>query len=212
MRRVIARTFAWRHRNYDVVIMTRALLVLAFVSSAFGATNPPASFTAPCHSAAADFTLQFRSASGDAMEDDMSVVLEREDHARIVLPIERSLFIARETMLNVKNVCQQVVGLEVRGDRVLLFFTWSGRPTWDHLALALVDVKAMRVLDVQNDAGTIKGEDGPLVLRKVSDAAYDMRLIRETLADSGCDCAESDIEEWMRISVKNDKIVTRWEK
>ena len=116
----------------------------------------------------------------------------------------------RETMLNVKNICQQVVAFEVGRDRVLFFFTWSGRPTWDHLALALVDVKAMRVLDVKNDGGTIKGEAGPLVLRRVDDGSYEMRLVRETLADSGCDCAESDIEEWMRISVKNDRIVTHW--
>jgi len=41
-------------------------------------------------------------------------------------------------------------------------------------------------------------------------AANAVLLIRELIPDSGCDCAEAAIEDWMRLRVQRAKVVARW--
>ena len=171
---------------------------------------PPPSVVAPCRADGTQFDVLLTSASGDVLEDDMTVVVRRADGERLTLPLAPALYIPREALLNVTNLCKHVTGLEVGPERVLLLLSRNERPSWDHLAAVLIDLKSMKTLSVQEDIGALKGADSSLVLRKVSNHSFDIRLIRETLPNSGCDCAEAAIEDWMRLTVRGDTLRYDW--
>jgi len=156
------------------------------------------------------FEVRLHSKSGDPMNDDMSVVLvfPGADPVNVALP--PALYTPREPLLNVKNVCRQLTGLELTPGHVLLLLSENNRPTWDLMDAVLVDVTNKKVADVVRNIGEIKSDSSFVVRRSTDGQAYDVRLIRELLAASGCDCADAAIEDWMRITAKGTNLFTRW--
>ena len=186
--------------------MRTALFAFLFASLAAAAEPRP---VADLRDTCGAFEVRLHSKSGDPMEDDMSVTLVFPGVDPIAVALPPALYVAREPLLNVKNVCRQLTALDVAGDKVLLLLSRNNRPTWDVLDAVLIDKTTKRVLDVAREIGEIKSENA-LVVRTAMRGGYDVRLIREMLPDSGCDCADAAIEDWMRIDVRGAKLVTRW--
>jgi hypothetical protein len=182
----------------------RVLLFLVVAFSAI-AQQPSADIRDQCGA----FEVRLHSASGDAMEDDMSVAIAFEGQEPIAVPLPKALFTPRVPLQNVKNVCQQLTALDAGDDRVLLLLSRNSRPSWDRLDAVLIDTRNRRILDTRHDLGEIKSKDA-LVARRAGTDGYDVLLIRELIPDSGCDCAEAAIEDWMRLSVQRTKVFARW--
>jgi len=179
------------------------MITLAIVLSA---TLAAAEIHDPCGA----FTVHLKSASNDAMEDDMRVTLAFEDGTAVNVPLASALYETRGTLKNVTNRCRQLAALDVGADRALLLMSRNGRPQWDVLDAVLIDVRGKRILDVRAGVGEIKTEDRVFVVRNAGAASFDVLLIREEIENSGCDCAAAAIEDWMRISVRRDHVNARW--
>jgi hypothetical protein len=151
------------------------------------------------------FELVSRSLSGDAFEDDMTLTLVF-DEQRVAVALPQALYTPRHPLANVTNLCSSFTAVSAGPDRVLLFLSRNSRPQFDRLDIALIDTAHHRIIDTRTDIGEIKSDDDLLIIR----GTFDVRLIREYLDNPGCDCAEAAIEDWMRITVTNDKIVTAW--
>lgn len=182
------------------------LLALTFAAE----WKPAPHWTDACHFADHAVTANFESRSGDPLEDDMTVTLTRDDGVAVVLPLGRSLYEPRGLLQTVKNRCSEMAAVEMGADRVLLLLSSNGRPTWDTLVAVLLDTAALTVLDVKTNIGAIKTQDRVIVLRRAGAAALDVRLIRESLPDAGCDCEAADIEDWRRVEIAGDRIRSAW--
>lgn len=180
------------------------MISLALVLSA--TLTLPAEIRDSCGS----FDVQLKSASGDAMEDDMSVTLVFADGTSLPVPLAPALYEPRGTLKNVTNLCTQLAAFDAGGNRVLLLLSRNSRPQWDVLDAVLIDAQRKRVLDVKTGAGEIKTEDRVFVVRRAGVDSFDVLLIREEIENSGCDCAAAAIEDWMRISVRGQRIDARW--
>ena len=179
------------------------MITLAVVLSA---TLAAAEIHDPCGA----FTVHLKSASNDAMEDDMRVTLAFEDGTAVNVPLASALYEPRGTLKNVTNLCTQLAAFDAGGNRVLLLLSRNGRPHWDILDAVLIDAQRKRVLDVKTGIGEIKTEDRVFVVRNAGAASFEVLLIREQIENSGCDCAAAAIEDWMRISVRRDHVNARW--
>jgi hypothetical protein len=199
---------AKRDRNIHVLLPrarsptdTRTMTCLALMLAATLAT-PAAELRDWCGS----FDVHLKSASGDAMEDDMTVTLVFADGTSLPVPLPPALYEPRGTLKNVTNRCTQLTAFNAGGNRALLLLSRNGRPHWDILDAVLIDVQRQRILDVKTSVGEIKTEDRVIVARRVSDQSFDVLLIREQIESSGCDCAAAAIEGWTRIAVRGDRI------
>lgn len=185
------------------------LLLCAAIGPAT-AQEDTAFWSASCSLGETRFSIDFESASGDAFEDDMTVWLHSPAGQQVQLPIEPGLFLPRAALANVDSRCDHVAALAVGEGRLMVLLSRNGRPGWDWLDLALLDMTRFEVLDVRTMVGEIKTRDDVFVLRAVDAGAFDVRLIRETIADAGCDCEAAAIEDWMRIDVDTDHVALWW--
>ena len=190
-------------------MLATATLLLASLWAATDA-RPAARWTDTCHFGEHTVTANFESQSGDAFEDDLVVTLTRDDGIELRLPIPPSLYKPRSPLHNVTNRCVEATAVDAGEQRVLLLLSNDGRPSWDTLDAVLIDTGAMRMIDAKFNVGPIKGEDDVLVLRRDGPVSFAVRLVREMLPDSGCDCADAAIEDWRTISVVDDKIRSAW--
>lgn len=185
-------------------------LLLIFSNVAFGSpSDPPANWSASCHSDDGDFQLYFRSASGNAFEDDEAISLQLNGKM-VNFPLKPALYELRTTLGNVKNLCDNVAALDVGQGKILFLLSKNGRPSWPYLDAALVDIKKMIILDVKPYIGEIKTRDDVFPMRRVKQGSFDVRVIREYIKDSECDCEAAAIEDWLRISIDKTKIKSKW--
>jgi hypothetical protein len=191
-------------------MLVTATLLLASLSTAATEVRPAAHWTDTCQFGEHTVTANFESQSGDAFEDDLVVTLTRDDGLELRLPIPPSLYKPRHPLLNVRNRCEEATAVDAGGQRVLLLLSSDGRPGWDTLDAVLIDTGAMQMIDAKFNIGPIKGEDDVLVLRRDGPMSFSVRLVREMLHDSGCDCAAAAIEDWRTISVVDDRIRSAW--
>jgi hypothetical protein len=151
-----------------------------------------------------------KSASGDALEDDMTVTLVFADGTSLPVPLPPALYEPRGTLKNVTNLCTELAALDAGEDKAFLLLSRNGRPQWDVLDVVLIDVRRKRVLDVRAGVGEIKTEERVLVVRSGGARSFDLLLIREQIEGSGCDCAAAAIEDWMRVDVRGERLDARW--
>lgn len=189
--------------------LTALLLVMAAFPARGRAEPAPASFDVWCKSSSSDFVIQFRSASGDVTEDDMSVTLKQGEKT-ISLPLMAAWYLQTGPMYDRKKlspICQGTPAFELSPSRVLLFVRMDARPGFLRSSVVLFDPKAGRVLDVRENVGSMK--ESAMVFRAIP-GGVEQRLVRHYIPNSGCDCAEAAIEDWQPIRVKGDKLVLGW--
>jgi hypothetical protein len=150
---------------------TSLFLLLCFLSSlALGAEKKkidPASFDVQCKAASGEFTLKFRSKSGDVTEDDMQVSLNGGGK-EVSLPLKADWYQTTGAIRDkgkLPGFCR-VVGSEdydydypafaLSPSRVLLFFKVDNRPGFSQVSLVLLDPKTMRVVDHKESIASMK--------------------------------------------------------
>jgi hypothetical protein len=186
-------------------------VVACLASSALTADETPlAAWSASCRSPLDAFEVSIVSASGDAYEDDMTIVLSVSSKGSLRIPLSPAMYQPRSSLQNVENLCDNIAAVDVGTDRALIFLSRSNRPDVDRLDVVLVDIRRLLILDTKPDVASIKTKDPVFVLRRIATESFDVRLIKEHIADSGCDCEAQEIEDWMRISVRDNRIQTRW--
>ena len=182
-------------------------LLCGLIGTAHG-QDPAAAWETRCTIGNDAFRLAFRSASLDAYNDDMTVTLAAPGERELRLPLKPALYEKRVRHLNTETRCADVLALEVGPRRLALFLSRNSRPHWNRLDIVVVDLRTLSVVARKLDVGAIKTRD--LVVRKAGAASYDVRVIREELKDSGCDCPDMYIEDWIRVVFTATGITARW--
>lgn len=195
-----------------------AMVVAGLAAPVWAAPDESPSFDVRCRTSTADFTLQFQSKSGDVTEDDMAVTLAQGGKV-LALGLRPGWYLPSGMIRDrrkLPSICRVAVAgqeaheypaFELAPDRVLLFFRLNARPGFDQASAILYDPKAMRVLDTREQIASIKEKS--MVFRAIR-GGVEQRLIREWLANSDCDCAESAIEDWQPIRLRGRKLELAW--
>lgn len=166
-----------------------------------------------CQSDDIPFSIDFKSKSGDAYEDDMDVTIRGAGGSTINVPLPRAAYVRRGMVSDVKNVCKDIAAIALSDKKLLLLISSDGRPGWDQLNLVYININTGKILDVKADVGEIKDVDGHqnLTVRRRPNG-FEVRLQREWLSDTGTDSAENSIEDWRSITILDGKILTEWSK
>ncbi|MBY0415887.1 MAG: hypothetical protein K2Q18_17070 [Bdellovibrionales bacterium] len=161
-----------------------------------------------------DFFIHFESPTHSCEEDDMDLVFE-VNSVKSKLGVKKGWLDSLSDVGNGKSICK-VVGqksyenspvFSVGKDQILIFYWENGRPGFNWVSLALVDIKQGKLLDFKQRLGELK-EDTSAIL--TTSKGFKIRLVKEYLKEVKCDCSAAAIDEWLEISVKNGKIKTRW--
>lgn len=161
--------------------------------------------------AAAPFTVNFESATGEFDMDDEQPVLVFDDGARLSLPVEQASFEARRPLPNRPSICANLSAFELSAARVLFLLSANARPGYSRAVAVLVDLRERRVLGVTPQLADIKApSDRYFVTRASGTDALEVRLVREYIADSGMDAAASFAEAWLRFELSSDRLRYRW--
>ncbi|MEP9317671.1 hypothetical protein ABKS89_11090 [Pseudomonas sp. LABIM340] len=181
-------------------------------SVAWGADEDSASWQAPCVIGGQPVTLDFRSASGDAFEDDMAVQARRADGSSMTLPLPPALYHATGLLGSPTSACDPVPLLDMGNGLGLLLVVRDNRPGLPVVDALLLDLATLQVVDKRlGDPGAVEGllKTASLVLRQ-SPQGVDLRLVREAVPGAECDCADGYAEDWLRFSVDQRKLRTHW--
>lgn len=185
-------------------------MLAAVLAAATLAFPPAADWTAHCRIGAATVELRFTSRSGEWDNDDMQVEAKVGDAKPLRVPLGLALYEPFGTLENVANRCDRAVGLDAGAGRLLVFVAQNARPTFDELSLILLATDPPAVLDVIDDAGTIKhAVSETIVARAAGEGAYEVRIVREVLPKA-CDCEGAYIEDWKRIEVSGARLRVAW--
>ena len=202
--------------NRMILLTQLTLGVLAAFNVVSGAQDfPPAQWSVKCSLENKAFEVFFKSASGDAAEDDMSVSIKTTRGKIVPLMLKPALYTSRGSVSEVKNLCadpktgglDSLVAFPIHENTVLLWLASDGRPFFNILSLVLVDIEQGKVIDYLDTKTAIKDVNNSrmLVTRKAKDG-YQVRLIGEWLKNTGLDTAETAIEYWVSVAVQNRKI------
>jgi hypothetical protein len=152
----------------------------------------------------APFSVEFRSASGDVTEDDMTVAVRWQDGSGTSLSLKPAWFVeATHVTSDIQNLCTTVVGYPLPNKRVLLWILRNDRPFDEQLQLALLDVEARQVLDIKSDVGEV----GLQLTVAKSVQGFEVRVFdgRQLSRDGG----EEAVPACKRISIIDDRIVAK---
>lgn len=181
-------------------------------SVARGADEESANWQAQCVIGGQPVTLDFRSASGDAFEDDMTVQLRRADGSSQSLPLPPALYHATGLLGSPISACDPTPLLNMGNGLGLLLVVRDNRPGLPVVDALLLDLATLQVVDKRlGDPGAVAGllKTGSLVLRQSVDSV-DLRLVREAVPGAECDCADGYAEDWLRFSVERRKLRVNW--
>ncbi|MDH0289718.1 hypothetical protein N7414_11385 [Pseudomonas sp. GD04087] len=181
-------------------------------SVARGADEDSANWQAQCLIGGQPVILDFRSASGDAFEDDMVVQARPADASFVTLPLPPALYHAIGPLGSPKSACDSVPLLDMGGGLGLLLVVRDNRPGLPVVDALLLDQATLQVVDKRlGDPGAVAGllKTSSLVLRQSADGV-DLRLVREAVPGAECDCADGYAEDWLRFSVEQRKLRTDW--
>ncbi|QRY81870.1 hypothetical protein JVX91_12470 [Pseudomonas sp. PDNC002] len=181
-------------------------------SLAWGADEDSADWQAQCVIGGKPVTLDFRSASGDAFEDDMAVQARRADGAVVTLPLPPALYHASGLLGSPKSACDPVPLLDMGDGLGLMLLVRDNRPGLPVVDSLLLDLATLQVVDKRlGDPGAVEGllKTASLVLRQSANGV-DLRLVREAVPGAECDCADAYAEDWLRFSVDQRKLRTTW--
>ncbi|GEM_PF-5478888 len=185
---------------------------LGLAGSAARGEDEGANWQAQCVIGGQPVTLDFRSASGDAFEDDMAVQARRADGSRVTLPLPPALYHATGLLGSPPSACDPVPLLDMGNGLGLLLLVRDNRPGLPVVDALLLDLATLQVLDKRlGDPGAVEGllKTASLVLRQ-SPAGIDLRLVREAVPGAECDCADGYAEDWLRFSVDQRRLRTSW--
>ncbi|MFV3333783.1 hypothetical protein ACNFIA_22850 [Pseudomonas sp. NY15437] len=185
---------------------------LGLAGSAARGEDEGANWQAQCVIGGQPVTLDFRSASGDAFEDDMAVQARRADGSRVALPLPPALYHSTGLLGSPPSACDPVPLLDMGNGLGLLLLVRDNRPGLPVVDALLLDLATLQVLDKRlGDPGAVEGllKTASLVLRQ-SPAGVDLRLVREAVPGAECDCADGYAEDWLRFSVDQRRLRTSW--
>jgi len=175
------------------------------------ATDTDPKYEATCKNGDQVLKVLFSSKSGEASEDDMTVLIKSQ-RGDVQLSVEPTWYHKAGINSAFRSLCDVIPGFAVGKNRLLLFLTPDGRPGYNNLTLVLFDTEKNQVLDVKERIDSLKMIDPPwnVYTVRLSKGNIEVRLIYEDLKGTGNDGPYNAIEEWKVITVQNNKIKTYW--
>lgn len=184
---------------------------LALVSTAAFAETPyearfVSQWVAHCQAPSGPYQLNFRSASGDATNDDMSVSIKVGEGPSVPVPLKQALFFAGRIKSRSQGQCDNVSTVSFPTGNTLLLIQRDGRPWLDSLSAVLIRAKDGTVLDTVFDLAAQPG------LAELSEHAGKVRvkLVREWPASKSQTEETAPIIGWLELSDVDGKIKSAW--
>lgn len=189
--------------------LSLALIGLIAVSGANAAQDRFKSlWSESCQNGSSPFSIEFRSRSGDATEDDMTVTLQWGSNAPIVIPVAPALFIGADFATDARNLCKSIGAFSLPSGRVLLLLPRDDRPSEDVLVAVVVNELNGSVVQVIGDIGSYSNE--VMVLRRQN--GFRLLLLREGSFDNiGVGGGEFSAPDWKILQERNGRVSSQWE-
>lgn len=194
--------------TYDLKLAITARLPTARASTPEPTASPSScDFALSCSHQGRAFTLSMKSASGDCPEDDMGVSVDG-------VPLEglaRAWYLPIGNVGPIAPVCnlpdrQGYPAFALDDVHVLFVFEKSGRPGYDTLAAAVLDVKQRRLV-----ATLELGESKNKAVAVLPAAkGFRVRVVKEHLAQVRCDCDAAFVDAWKELSFAGGKLQAVW--
>lgn len=180
------------------------LLVIATPSQAADPRSRP-EWTAPCTFGGKDFSIRFKSRSGDAYSDDQSVAFVRGKETRM-LAVAPGLYESAEFTSETANHCKGIGAFDWTHGTLLLLIPRNDRPSSDQLIALVIDPKTSRLVQ---DAGAIGASWEPaMVLRHGSGLKLLMERTWHVEANDG---GEFGAPDWMLLDEHAGRLVRKWQ-
>lgn len=150
--------------------------------------------------------LGFRSASGDATNDDMAVSIKVGTGPSTPVPLKPALYLAGRLAASAQGQCDKVSAVALPTGSTLLLIQRDDRPSPDRVSAVLLSAKNGAVLDTVFDLGA---QDG---LAELSEQAGVVRikLIRSWRELNSKTKEPSPITGWLELSDVGGKIKYAW--
>ena len=192
-------------RYHRMRLLLALLLFLAFPASAEEDPFRP-EWTAVCKLGDTDFSVRFKSKSGQAEQDDQFVTLVWGRRKGIVLPVEPALYASVRFKSDAKNYCRGIGAFDWPQGRLLLLIAQNSRPSDDQIVAVVIDTKTGNLVQ---DVGTL-GAISQAVLLLRHGSGYRLMLERSWHVDP-TDGGEFPAPEWMLLAEKQGRLIHRWQ-
>jgi hypothetical protein len=141
-------------------------------------------------------------------EDDMQVRIVWPDQKSTFAAIHQAWFKPSRFVSDTPSNCTGVGAFELPNARLLLWIRYDGRPSFDHLAVLLVDPTHQVVLDTLQGLGQVAWpDDHPMVVTRAGH--FEVLLIKEWLLDR-IGGGEFGRPEWKVVTVAGSRLRTQW--
>jgi hypothetical protein len=186
-------------------------MITTLLIAASSLTAGKCAFQMKCDQGKGPVVIEFKSVAGDCTEDDMQVAVTAHGKSGVIA-LTPAWYSPIVHVLKTKTDCKEddeaVTGFFLNETQLLIFITESGRPNYDNVVAALVDVKARTLVD-HLDLG--KSKETLIPILKTANG-FKLRIVRDMIPDVQCDCSAAFTDDWMEVVVKKGKLTTAWMK
>jgi hypothetical protein len=173
-------------------------------------------YTLKCVGEAKSFSLEFKSPTKDCTNDDMEIFYKTKTLTR-KLDLKKAWYYFTGHIMKAQNsICRSddkqaapSAIYDAGKERAIAFLRTSGRPGFDRVHYVLLNTKVGAVIET-GDLGSTKNSFVPVLK---SPTGYKLRIIRNSLSFSdqvACACDAGFIDDWMQVTVKDDKVSFDW--
>jgi hypothetical protein len=163
-------------------------------------------WAAACKVGGTDFSVRFKSGSGDAERDDQVATLVWGQKKAVVLPIEPALFVPARFVSDARNHCEGIGAFDWPNGKLLLLMPRNDRPSDDVIEAVVIDAKTGKFVQDGGVLGPISS--GAMLLRR--GAGYRILLERSSHVDPA-DGGEFPAPDWMLLDEQGGRFVHKWE-
>lgn len=194
--------------TYDLQLAITARSPAARESPAASPASPsPCNFALSCSHQGRAFALAMKSASGECPEDDMTIALDGVTLGGLA----KGWYLPVGNVGPITPVCslpdgQGYPAFALDDAHVLFVFEKSGRPGYDTLAAAVLDVKQRRLV-TSLELGASKNK---AVAVLPTAKGFRVRVVREHLAQVRCDCDAAFVDAWKELRFVGGKLQAEW--
>jgi hypothetical protein len=186
-------------------------MITTLLIAASSLTAGKCAFQMKCNQGKSPIVVEFKSVASDCTEDDMQIAVTAYGKSGAIA-LKPAWYSPIVHMLKTKTDCtdgeEAVAGFFLNETQLLIFITESGRPNYDNVVAALVDVKERTLVD-HVDLG--KSKETLIPILKTANG-FKLRIVRDMIPDVQCDCSAAFTDDWMEVVVKKGKLTTTWMK
>ncbi len=202
---------------FRLILLVTGIAFFSLNSFAANETNQCV-FSLNCENGGTKFSLKFKSPTNDCTNDDMQISYEKSKKSQN-LGLPKAWYMYTPHIAKIQNsICKSTekgdldfAAYSVNPTQAMFFVKKSNRPGLDQVVAVLMNSKNGKVLDTKL-LGTSKNQ---YVAVLKSGKGFKTRIVNDALSfhdEVACDCDAPFVDDWLQVSVNNNKIETEWMK